>query len=85
MPVADFKNVPWEMWWLFLGVFLFGIFLPFATAQSVLKVWFSISPNRDADRNDQYGFWKKMVIGWVTLVPVYALSLYYIQTQLAKL
>lgn len=85
MSTTKIGDIPWEMWWLFIGVFLFGLLLPFVSAQGVLKVWYSISHNQVKDGQEKLSFWWKVAIGWVTLLPVYIISFYYFNLQLDNL
>lgn len=83
MPVLNIEDVPWEMWWLFIGIFLFGLLLPFLAAQGVLRVWYSIgfAHSRDS-RKSKLSFFKQLVLGWLVLLPVYTWSAYYFNEQL---
>lgn len=72
MAMNNLEDVPWEMWWIFLGIFFFGLLMPLVVAQGLLRVITSVR-----DGKVDINFWQRLVLGWLVLVPVYVLSFYY--------
>lgn len=74
--MVDLGSISGGFIWLLFGAVLFGVLLPFLTAEAVLKVWDSRSPGKEPLKST-LGVAKKMLLGWLCTVPVYILSFYY--------
>lgn len=77
MSTFDFTHTSNKYWLALIGIVLFGAVLPLLASHGVLKVWVSLKPKQnEKEVLQRINIYKRLLLGWLVVLPVYTYSLY---------
>ncbi len=76
--VSDLEDVPWELWFIFITIFLFGLVLPFLVSQAVIKILKTLENTAKFKYNvSEMGYLCRLGLGWLVLLPLYIWGVFF--------
>lgn len=75
---ATAVNISFNIWWILVGIFLFGMVLPLLMSHAIAKIWQSLKISNKKYKYRSLNVIQSLVLGWVTLIPVYFFSYAYV-------